>query len=113
MYRVVFISSLLLLLAFGCNKEASVEVTSDIPNWLQDKIDSMSINQYYVGTVVYRYKWNNEYVYHIEIPISSCAYCEVYNYNGTKIQFENDTQFQDFLNNKTDQVLIWEWTKKL
>ena len=111
MNRVVFISSLLLLLVFGCNKETSVEVTNDIPHWLQDKIDSMSINQYYVGTVVYRYKWNNEYVYHIEIPISSCAYCEAFNQSGIKIQFTSDTQFQDFLNNKTDQVLIWAWKK--
>jgi hypothetical protein len=111
MNRPIFISSLLLLLAFGCHKETSVESTNDIPKWLQVKIDSMSANRDYFGSLIYRYKWSNEYYYHIEIPISSCAYCEVYNQNGTKIQFTSDTQFQDFLTNKTDQVLIWAWKK--
>ena len=113
MNRIVFISQLLILIVYGCHKETSVEPSNNIPVWLKVKIDSMSTIQDYYGTKVYRYKWHIEYVYYIMIPISSCAYCEVYNYNGTKIQFENDTQFQDFLNNKNDQVLIWEWTKKL
>jgi hypothetical protein len=101
------------MLVFSCHKETSVEPSNNIPSWLKAKIDSMTTNQEYYGTEVYRYKWHNEYVYYIMIPISSCAYCDVYSQSGTKIQFENDTQFQDFINNKTDQVLIWKWPNKL
>ena len=67
----------------------------------------MSVNKSYGGTVVYRYKWHNEYIYYIDIPISSCMYCEIYNQNGDKIQFTSDSQIQDFINNKTDEVIIW------
>ena len=113
MLRAIFILSLLSLLVISCYKDNSVEAPTGTPEWLQAKIDSMSQNQDYYGTTVYRYKWNGAYVYHIVIPISSCAFCDVYNQSGIKLQFANDAQFQEFLNNRTDAVLIWEWPIKL
>ncbi len=109
MNRIVFFSSLLLILAFGCHTETSTEVSIDIPQWLKAKIDSMSVNAQYGGTVVYRYSWHNERVYEIFIPISSCAHCEIYNQNGEKIQFSSDAQIQDYLSNRTDKVIIWSY----
>jgi hypothetical protein len=41
--------------------------------------------------------------------MSSCAYCELYDQNGIKKQFADGEEFQDFLANKTSEVLIWEW----
>jgi hypothetical protein len=107
MKRIIFISSLLLLLVFGCQKDSG-----KIPQWLKITIDSISTIQEYEGTTVYRYTWKNEYLYHIEIPISTCTYCELYNQSGTKIIFASDDQFRDFLDNKTDQEVLWEWMEK-
>jgi hypothetical protein len=107
MKRYIFLSFILIVLLYGCEKESSTGVYNGIPQWLEAKIDSMSTDLFYGGTVVYRYTWHHEYVYHIDIPASSCAYCEVYNQNGIKIQFMTDTELKDFLDNKTDPVVIW------
>jgi hypothetical protein len=101
----------LLLLLNGCNKDSGVQPSSDQPEWLRIKIDSMSANHDYSGTKVFRYKWRGDFVYHIEIPVSSCIYCELYTPEGVKIKFADNNELQDFMNNKTDMVLIWEWDK--
>ncbi len=69
----------------------------------------MSNNKSYFGTKVFRHEWHSDYVYYISIPISSCAYCEVYNQNGDKIHFTDDTMFQDYIDNRKNEILIWEW----
>ena len=69
----------------------------------------MSNNHYYHGSQVYRYVWHESYAYYIFIPVSSCAYCEVYDQNGGKITFTDDNMLQDYLNNRKYEVLIWEW----
>ncbi|MGE5812370.1 MAG: hypothetical protein ACM339_12760 [Ignavibacteria bacterium] len=111
MLKIIFISSLLSIAFLSCQKNSLVEPFNyerDTPLWLKEKIDYMSTNHDYFGSKIYRYKWNEKYVYHIMIPISSCAYCELYDQDGIKIQF-NDDSFSDFLENKKDEVLVWEW----
>jgi hypothetical protein len=81
----------------------------DTPEWLNSYIEGIQDNPDYVGTKVYRYEWQENFVYHVMIPISSCAYCEVYNQSGTKIEFKDDNTFQDFLSNKKNEVIVWEW----
>jgi len=105
--RFIYLSCFCIILILGCEKETTTEYTDVIPQWLEIKIDSMSTDIYYGGTVVYRYTWHNEYVYYIDIPASSCAYCEVYRQNSTKIQFMTEAQMKDFLDNRKDQVVIW------
>jgi hypothetical protein len=61
-----------------------------------------------LGTKVFRYGWRGKYVYHIFIPISSCAYCEVYGQQGNKIQLANDTVVQDYIFNRKNEILVWE-----
>jgi hypothetical protein len=112
MRRVIFISSLLFLPFIGCSRDNTVEpfdYDRDTPVWLKAKIDSISENPAYFGARVFRYEWRQEVLYHIEVPISSCAYCELYDENGTKKQFTDDEDFQDFLANKENEILIWEW----
>jgi hypothetical protein len=114
MIRMVFISCLLVLLVLGCNKNAIKESSKDIPAWLQDKINSMSNERSYGGVKIYRYKWNGEQVYYIDNPISSCMYCELYNQSGNHIKIaDNDTQFIQFLGDKSNAVIIWKWADKL
>ena len=83
----------------------------DTPIWLKEKIISMSTNHDYFGAKVFRYEWHDKFLYHIMIPISSCAYCELYDQNGNKINFSDDETFQDFLINKKNEILVWEWRK--
>lgn len=89
MYRFIIISSFLFLFMLNCQKENSMEpfdYERDTPTWLKAKIDSISSNPEYFGTKVYRYEWKGYLVYHIEIPISSCAYCELYDQKGKKLK---------------------------
>jgi hypothetical protein len=116
MLRIIFVSSFLLFVLLGCKKENSVEPFNyerDTPGWLKAKIDTISNHREYYGTKVFRYEWNRKYVYHFQIPISSCAYCEIYNQDGNKITFSDDNVFQEFLKNKKNETLIWEWKTKL
>lgn len=103
------------LVILSCQKENTVEPFNyerDTPVWLKEKINNMSTNHDYYGTKIYKYDWNRIYVYHIMIPINSCAYCELYDQNGNKIQIADDTMFTDFQNNRKNEILVWEWKNK-
>jgi hypothetical protein len=113
MFRIIFISTLLLLFVCGCHKYNSIQSIKEAPEWLQNKIDTMSLYQEYEGTILYRYKWQGAYIYHFEIPNSTCLYCAMYIQSGDTLLFVNESEFQDFLHNKTDSALIWEWHEKL
>jgi hypothetical protein len=109
----VLMASLVVALLFGCQQNKGTGSSKDIPEWLQSTIDSISTIEEYEGTTVYRYTWNNEYLYHFEIPMSTCTYCALYNHSGVKVLFTSDSQFHDFLEKKTDGVVLWEWRGKL
>lgn len=104
-----------LLFTFIACQDKGVEpflYESDTPSWLKDKIDYMSTNKDYGGTVVYRYEWKKNYVFHITIPISSCAMCDIYDNSGNKINFSENGKLQDYLDNRTSPVLVWEYSIK-
>ena len=110
MKKSILIFSFLVL--SSCQRDYGVgpsHFDGNIPAWLQTKIDSMANDRKYLGTVVYRYEWKNEFVYHISIPISSCAFCELYRQSGERIQFANDSDLQNFLDHKKNKILIWAW----
>jgi hypothetical protein len=112
MLKIIFISWFVFLVFISCNNSDITEPYNyerDTPVWLKEKIDSLSVNQLYYGAKVYRYTWNRNYIYHITVPIWSCIYCELYDYYGNKIKF-TDNEFSDFFNNKTDEILVWEWS---
>ena len=104
-------SSFLFAAILGCQKNNAVNTFNyekDTPVWLREKIDSISTQKIYALTKVYRYELHNKYIYYFKIPLSSCVYCEVYDSNGNKIQF-NDEKVSDFEKNKKNEVLVWEW----
>ncbi len=112
MSKVIFISVLLFAAFVGCQKNNAVEPFNyerDTPLWLKVKIDSMSTNQEYFGTEVYRYEWNGKFVYHITSIINSCMFCDVFDQNGNKIQLTSEDVL-DFQQNKKNEVLVWRWT---
>ena len=55
MLKVIFISSFLLLAFISCNKgdiTQPYDYERDTPVWLKEKIDSISVNQFYHGAKV-------------------------------------------------------------
>ena len=86
------------------------DYTKDTPAWLKDKVTLMSSDtaKFYAKTTVYRYSWHSDYVYYISIPLSSCMYCEVYDQTGQKLKFSSDAMLQDFLNNRSDEIIVWQ-----
>jgi hypothetical protein len=103
---------LLLLSCIADEGQEPFDYARDTPSWLKEKISLMSSDtrRFYIGTKVYRYDWHRQPVYDIFIPLSSCAYCEVYDQSGNKIQFAGDAMLQDFLSNRTNELLVWELT---
>jgi hypothetical protein len=114
MLKILFIASFVLTIVIGCNNEivtAPFNYERDTPVWLKAKIDSMSNNKDYFGTKVFRHEWKSNFIFYIYIPINSCAYCEVYDPNGNKIHFTDDAMFQDYIDNRKNEILVWEWKK--
>lgn len=87
----------------------SYNYDSETPPWLKEKIDSIgnSTGHYYDWTKVYRYNFNEPFIYNFSIPLSSCKYCELYNQKGDKITAFNDSTLQSILNKRTGEILIW------
>lgn len=96
-----------LLVLVGLNE--CYQVTSpapDIPEWLSEQIQQMRGEPYYMGTVIYRHTWSGEYYYHFNIPVSSCAYCDVYDSNGFRIEWTDDL-LTEYLKHRTDESIVW------
>lgn len=111
MNKVLLLSTFLLITFLSCQKDntaSSFNYESDTPVWLQAKINSISTDISYRHAEVYRYEWNEELVYHIKAPLSSCFLCELYFHDGSKVELSVD-EFSNFMENKKNSVLIWEW----
>jgi hypothetical protein len=102
--------SLATALCAGCQHDLGIEsfeFERDTPGWLKVRIEAMAVDPYYAGTVVYRHEWKGMFVYHVDIPLSSCAYCEVYDQAGNRIQFASDGALQDYLTNRRNELVVW------
>ncbi len=107
--RAGALTTLCLMLLAGCQNGSLVDPFDTIPPWLQARIDSISANPEYYGTKVYRYTWHGVFFYYFMIPLSSCAYCDIYDWNGKRLHFGTDDEVIRFITEKSDGVLIWEW----
>jgi len=96
----------LLLLSFlviACEKEEKLPPN---PVWLNTMISQLEASQI-PGIVIYAYRWNGEYYYHVFNPISSCMYCDMYNYAGARVAWTDD-EFLDFTSNGKKIKAVWE-----
>jgi hypothetical protein len=93
------------LMLYSC-KKGNDEFPAN-PDWLTAKISQMESADYYIGTTVYAYEWNNEYYYLISIPISSCIMCDFYNYQGVKFEWTQD-KIDDFQKNAKRIKVVWQ-----
>jgi len=101
---ILFIS---LVLLSACEKERYDDKN---PKWLDQMIQEMENNPYYTGSSIERYTWKNNYYYEFTIPLSSCLYCDVYNFDGDRIDWQKN-DIDDYLANRTYRVLIWNDTR--
>ena len=89
---------------FSCEKDEKFPAN---PDWLNTKISQMETPNYYVGTTISGYEWNKEYYYLVSIPLSSCAMCEFYNYQGSLVEWTNEKS-ADFQINGKKVKTIWK-----
>jgi len=110
MLKVIFILTFLFTAFILCQNKNSTSFNydHDCPTWLKMKIDSLTNNLDNAGTEVYRYDWNERFVYHIHIPINSCVFCLLFDQNGNKIQFASNDMISNFEKNRKSKMLIWE-----
>ncbi len=112
--KIVIVFALLLaLILFRCSMDIGSEnhkFEKDTPVWLEEKINTISnfTGHYYDWTRVYRYEWNNSFIYLFSVPASSCMYCELYDQSGNKVTAFNDSVLQEILQTRKGEVLMWE-----
>jgi hypothetical protein len=99
-------------------KKAQNEMTdinvcgTDNPQWIIEMIDDITNNSsYYVGTKLIEYQCSSGYFYYLEVPLSSCAYCTVYDCDGNLVDFNDEYSVGDFTNSIQLQKLVWSWTE--
>ena len=102
MKKVAFVF-LLSLLVFSCEKDEKIPSN---PDWLNTMISQLE-NSSLPGISIYAYKWKEEYYYHVSNLISSCMFCEVYDFKGEKISWTGD-KFTDFTKNGKMIKVIWQ-----
>jgi hypothetical protein len=76
------------------------------PGWLNDRISQLEGSAFHIGASVTLYKWNNEYYYHIINPISSCMFCDFYDYAGNKFEWTTELS-GDFQKNAKMVMVVW------
>ncbi|MEA3452683.1 MAG: hypothetical protein U9Q83_12390 [Bacteroidota bacterium] len=99
---LIFIISFL----FGCENNNNIS----LPNWMQEMTDTLETKDYYWGSKIYRHDWKSKYYYHLEIHISSCAYCNVYNGKGESIDWRTE-DIEIYLKDRKNEIIMWEWKK--
>ena len=78
-----------------------------IPLWLEPRIEELE-NGECIGCSVTRYTYREEYFYHVYCNTWSCVECEVYRYNGARVNWGEDIDPVDYNQNRTNPVIIWE-----
>jgi hypothetical protein len=90
---------------YSCSKDEGDAVP--VPQWLIEKIQQLEKSSI-PGTVVNEYKWKYSHYYNIYSPISSCLFCDFYDYHGNRYQWSVEDS-DDFQKNA---VLVREVWKK-
>ncbi len=104
---ILFLVFINLFLIASCQKDTSPIIQT--PDWLITHIEQIENDDFYYGTVIYRYKWKNNYYYNAIYPFCSNQLCEVWDNSGQKVIWRDRSEGDDFLNNRTSRTLIWKW----
>lgn len=101
MKNLILISILVLFMS-SCNKENN----PDNPQWLEELIIEIQNDEFYVGSKIYRHQYENEFYYHLEIPLSSCAFCNLYEFNGDQVIWSHE-ELEDYLKSREKEKIVW------
>jgi hypothetical protein len=102
MKKIAFVF-LFSLLVISCEKDEKLPPN---PDWLNTMISQLE-NSPLLGITINAYRWDGAYYYHVLNPVSSCMFCEVYNYSGDLIKW-TDNEFKDFVNKGKFIKAVWE-----
>jgi hypothetical protein len=99
---------ILFIFLFSCGRHVPVLNDGSVPpEWLGAKIADMEDNKYYAGATIVRHQWKSKVYYYINIPLSSCMYCEVYDADGYKVDWEKEDVW-DYVANRTNEAIIYK-----
>ncbi|QIA09781.1 hypothetical protein [Draconibacterium halophilum] len=79
-----------------------------IPEWLKPRLTELESSGECYGCQVQRWSYNEEYFYHLYCGYWSCSDCEVYHYDGRRVEWGATADPVDFNENKHRPVLVWE-----
>ena len=94
-----------LFITSGCDK-----IGNNNPEWINKMTDSLETNDFYWGSKIYEHEWKSELYYHLEIPLSSCGFCCIYDENGISIDWQIE-DMDDYLENRKRERVVWTWKK--
>ena len=78
------------------------------PNWFDQFVAVADTSSAYpLGTSVQRCYWEDQWVYQIDNPLSSCFACYVLTTVGDTISFDGTTEQLDYLENRKRCEEIW------
>jgi len=103
---------------FGYSVPVAIVPKEELPEFLRDRIDYFleiyDEKPLPVGPTIefFRGKWNKRTVYYFYHSYSSCMFCEVYYGDGTKLDWSNGDNFEDFWSKTTNWVLIYQIGKR-
>lgn len=78
------------------------------PDWfmvLIEEIESDSL--YYGGSIIYQHEYEGSYLFHLNIPLSSCVYCRLYDCAGNLVEWSSTEEFEDYLQHRTNETVVW------
>ena len=107
---IMFILLISLFLNISCKKDTSPIGTIETPDWLLSYIEQIEDDPSYYGAIIYLYRWKDNYYYDVFVGFRSCIVCEVYDYNGEKIVWDNESVL-DYVNNRKQVKIVWEWKR--
>ena len=112
-YALAFVLFFMGGILLSCSETTNPGDQDDMkPAWLSERIAEIQTESDRFGTIVYRHKWRNSFYYEVNTPIVSCLFCEVYNALGERMPPDFDGALQDYIENRSDEVVIWKWEKQ-
>lgn len=108
---IIFLLGMLAI--FGCKKVTEPKQDLNICNvtehqWYMDIIEGAAEgNLLDKSSAICRYTYQDAYYFEVENGLFSCVYCYIYDCDGNLAEFTNSAAAEDFIENRTDRVIIW------
>ena len=101
-----------MLTILGCSKPTEPESDLNICNvtehqWYQDILADAEDGSLHKLSTIYRYTYNSDYYFEVENGLFSCMHCYIYDCDGNLADFSNSDGTEEFVENRTDRVVIW------